>query len=182
MTRPPDSAPTDPGAGARDHSRPDRDPVAQHSESPRVSRLARTLDAAVIACLLCAETFATVMWDWLDIGWSISPLYGVALLLLAVRHGRHPKPSLASRIASAASRAWHDTWTRRLLSLALATRLLVLAVGLLGAVLIGQANSPDDFRLSHNVIHNLPARYDAGWYLGIARKGSLQLPVKFLQA
>ena len=131
----------------------------------------RFLDAATIASLLCAETFATVMWDWMDYHWPISPLYAVALLLLVVRHLRDPRPSLASRIASATARAWNDLWTRRTASLALTTRVLVLAAGLLGAVLGGQARSPDNFRLSHNVLLNLPARYDAGWYLGIARNG-----------
>jgi hypothetical protein len=131
----------------------------------------RLLDAATIASLLCAETFAATVWPRMGYRWAVSPLYGVSLLLLAVRHLRWPRPSLPSRIASAATQAWKDAWTRRTTSVALATRAFVLGVGFAGALLIGQARSPDNFRLSHSVWLNLPARYDAGWYLGIARNG-----------
>ena len=132
---------------------------------------ARVLDAAAVASLLCAETFAATVWRSMGFRWAVSPLYAVALLLLVVRHVRYPSPSLPSRIARGARRAWQDTWTRRIVPLAVATRILVLAVGFAGALLVGQAKSPDNFRPSHNVWLNLPARYDAGWYLGIARNG-----------
>jgi hypothetical protein len=131
----------------------------------------RILDAATLASLLCAETFGVTVWHWLGRHWAVSPLYTVALVLLVVRHLRYPSPSLVSRITSAAARAWNDKWARRAVAFALATRILVLAVGYLGAILGGQARSPDNFRPSHNVLLNLPARFDAGWYLGIARYG-----------
>jgi hypothetical protein len=38
-------------------------------------------------------------------------------------------------------------------------------------MLVGYEPQPGRFRLSHNELWNLPARFDAGWYLGIARRG-----------
>lgn len=137
---------------------------------------ARVLDAAAVVSLLCAETFGATVWRWLGFRWTVSPLYAVALLLLAARHLTWPSPSLPSRLASASAAAWRDAWTRRIGSLALATRATVLAVGFAGALLVGQAKSPDNFRTSHNAWLNLPARFDAGWYLGIARSGYEWLP------
>jgi hypothetical protein len=132
---------------------------------------ARLLDAAAFASLLCAETFAATVWRWMGFRWAVSPLYAVAVLLVVIRHLRYPSPSLVSRISAAAARAWRDVWVRRIVPLAVASRVLVLLVGLAGALLVGQARSPDNFRLSHNAWLNLPARFDAGWYLGIARNG-----------
>jgi hypothetical protein len=60
---------------------------------------------------------------------------------------------------------------RRLLLIAVTSRVLVLAAGYLAVVIIGYTLIPPQFRLSHNEFWNLPARFDAGWYLGIARRG-----------
>jgi Mannosyltransferase (PIG-V) len=59
----------------------------------------------------------------------------------------------------------------RVAALAIVSRAAVLAAGLVAAVTIGFELKPDRFRLSHNPFWNLPGRFDAGWYLHIARRG-----------
>jgi hypothetical protein len=59
----------------------------------------------------------------------------------------------------------------RVWTIALASRLLVLAVGVVTVLLLFPRDSPVPFRLSADPVLNLPARWDAGWYLGIARTG-----------
>ncbi len=60
---------------------------------------------------------------------------------------------------------------RPAIAVAIATRILVLASGLATVLTVGYELKPFQFRLSHNELWNLPARFDAGWYLGIARRG-----------
>jgi hypothetical protein len=149
----------------------EQDPSGGSIDLPLLPAVVRVLDAATVASFLCAETFASSVGRAMGHRWTISPLYALALALLIARHAKWPSPSLASRLATAAIRAWRDGWTRRIVLVALATRLVVLGVGYAGAVRGGQLLAPANFRLSHNVFWNLPARYDAGWYLGIARNG-----------
>ena len=59
----------------------------------------------------------------------------------------------------------------RTIGFAVATRAAVLVAGFAAAVLVGYEVGPGRFRLSHNELWNLPGRFDAGWYLGIARRG-----------
>ncbi len=81
----------------------------------------------------------------------------------------------------------HDTWwgltaarlrrvagdraLRRTLPWVLTTRLLVLYASYLGVVVIGYPEGAPPFRTSTNEFHNLFARWDAGWYVGIADGG-----------
>lgn len=55
--------------------------------------------------------------------------------------------------------------------IALGSRLAVLVVGLLAVWLVGYELQPLQFRVSRNEAENLPARFDAGWYLRLARRG-----------
>ena len=51
----------------------------------------------------------------------------------------------------------------------IASRLMVLAVGYLGVALVGYPDKLDPpNRVSRYELVNLPVRWDAGWYLGIA--------------
>lgn len=59
----------------------------------------------------------------------------------------------------------------KLVAMALGSRVAVLAAGYLAVVLYGYHLEPPKYRLHANEVWNLPARWDAGWYLGIARRG-----------
>ena len=87
------------------------------------------------------------------------------------RHWRWPRPSLASRVVALLRRTWAAPATRVVLPALLASRIMVLAVGFLGVVLIGYPDKSPPFRVSRNEAVNLPVRWDAGWYLGIALNG-----------
>jgi Mannosyltransferase (PIG-V) len=98
----------------------------------------------------------------------------LAVLILAagVRHWLVPQPSWPGRMLATLRAAWAAPVTRVVLPSLLASRLMVLAVGYLGVALIGY---PDKLeppnRVSRSELVNLPIRWDAGWYLGIALNG-----------
>src|SRR5204863_4077137 len=54
---------------------------------------------------------------------------------------------------------------------ALLSRLTVLLVGYFAVITIGVPPSLVGFRVSGSAVENLPARFDAGWYGGIALDG-----------
>jgi Gpi18-like mannosyltransferase len=101
--------------------------------------------------------------------WIRPSTIGAALLIL--RHVLHRKPSLASRIVSSAE-AWRASAESRVVwPIFLSTRVGVLIVGFLGVALVGYAPNTPPWRAYDNDFFNLPARWDTGWYLGIAEHG-----------
>ena len=96
-----------------------------------------------------------------------------ALVLAAgVRHWLVPHPSLPARLWAGLLTAWAAPVTRVVLPALIASRLTVLAVGYLGVALIGYPDKLDPpNRVSSYEWVNLPIRWDAGWYLGIALNG-----------
>lgn len=97
-------------------------------------------------------------------------LFLLAVLLQVWRHWLMRSPSawqvardgLATLVRSEAWRATLPAW--------LWTRLTVFAVAYLAVTLFGYGSSPQ-WRVSTNEFLNLPARWDSGWYLGIAQQG-----------
>lgn len=89
---------------------------------------------------------------------------------IAVRHAACPAPSIAATIS--AWSAWLDARPHAASAVRafVATRLMVFAVGYFAVVTTGLGPKPG-FVLSDDPLANLPARYDAGWYGGIARSG-----------
>ncbi len=94
----------------------------------------------------------------------------VGVLLLTVRHWRWPHPSLLERLAGTWRWTWSDPHLRRLTTFYWTVRLSVLLAGYLAAVTFGLPER-DLSRVSANELLNLPARFDAGWYLHIATDG-----------
>ena len=89
------------------------------------------------------------------------------------RSPRHPAGSAGlSRAPGDGSARWRAAdGLRAVLPLWLASRLAVLLVGFLAVGTFGYRDGGAPFRLYKNEFLNLPARYDAGWYLGIAADG-----------
>ncbi len=96
----------------------------------------------------------------------------VLLLAAGVRHWLVPRPSWPVRMLAWVRQVWAAPATRVVLPALLASRLMVLAVGYLGVALIGYPDKLDPpNRVSSYEWVNLPVRWDAGWYLGIALNG-----------
>ena len=102
--------------------------------------------------------------------WWRPALWSVAAMI--VRHAivrQHPLPQ---RMVQSVRRWWRDPVTRTVLPIHLATRGGVLAVGFLAVVLIGfPPEATSRWRIYSNDFLDLPARWDTGWYLGIAMEG-----------
>jgi hypothetical protein len=97
-----------------------------------------------------------------------SLLFALGSVLL-VRHVARPSPSVFTRLGEPMRRAgdsgaWGPVWRAFI-----ATRLMVFVVAFAAVTTIGMRNP--GFVLSRDVLVNLPARYDAGWYGRIATSG-----------
>lgn len=102
---------------------------------------------------------------------SPARLLAAALVVAGVRHWLHPRPSLLSRALSATTRLTSSVHWRAVWPAFAVTRATVLVVGLLAVLTIGYPTPEPPFRVSTNEAINLPARWDAGWYIGIASTG-----------
>ena len=143
----------------------------------QLPRWARALDA--IAVTLIALGFSISLTGGFrahtDIGvFSMTsaarPIF-IGIIFLLVRHGVRWQPWIGARI-TAATRAWLVSPDGRVVfPVAVTTRAGVLMVGFLGLALLGYAPDMPPYRVYDNDFLNLPARWDTGWYLGIAEKG-----------
>jgi hypothetical protein len=92
--------------------------------------------------------------------------------VLAVRHVLVPRPSALARLVALDAAINARPALAAALRAFLATRPLVLAVGLFAVLTFGIApQAQDGLRVSNHPVVNLPARFDAGWYIGIALDG-----------
>jgi hypothetical protein len=141
---------------------------------PAWARLADFAAALLIVlAILVAATggFRTHIGRWFIALTSPSRLLLDAAAIVVIRHliwreyplYRH----LAPRIA-----VWsRSTPLRTALVAAIATRAAVFAVGYLAVVTVGYAPGARPFHNFNTELLNLPLRWDAGWYLGIATQG-----------
>jgi len=136
----------------------------------RPAALPDTLEGAALICLALGESIG----GWLSRTWTVwwfSPIFLAGGCLLAIRYVAWPGPGLVAR-------AWHHAramlarpGVRRSWQIAIGSRLAVLAIGALAVSTIGLTRRPEQVRVSRNVLIDLPARHDAGWYLALARQG-----------
>lgn len=165
-----------PMSDAREHpAHPD--PVA-FFEPPALPWPARALDLLAVVAALLAVTVAVSggFREWTPLGrLSLTSWWRPALLALVaagVRAFFWRRDPLPIRIATTLHWWWRRDETRAVWPIALSTRVGVLLVGFLAVLAIGY-HSPTGppWRVSTNEFVNLPARFDAGWYLGIAAQG-----------
>lgn len=145
---------------------------------PALPRTARVLD--VVTLLLIALSASLVFTggfrtEILDVRLSVTSWFRpivLALVLTGVRHALWRAPAMPPWFLAAA-RAWATApETRAALPAFVATRLGVLLVGLLAVFAIGYPMAGGaPLRLYQNELANLPVRWDAGWYYGIAMDG-----------
>ena len=104
------------------------------------------------------------------------PALWSALALIA-RHAILRREPLPRRVAASVAAWWRNPDTRTVLPIHLGTRLGVLVIGFLAVILIGfppRGTTPWNI-YGHDLL-DLPARWDAGWYLGIANGGYVYDP------
>ncbi len=100
----------------------------------------------------------------------------LSAVVTAVRHALMPRPTLASRISDWMTRltsleCWRASWAPFLIS-----RASVLVVGVLALFTIGIRPDAPPLRVSDSDLVNLPLRWDAGWYMSVARIGYMWTP------
>lgn len=93
------------------------------------------------------------------------------MVLFALRHWLVPRPSVLLRARSGAARWWATPATRALVPVFVSTRAGVIVIGFVGIALLGYAPDTPPYRIHENDFLNMPARWDTGWYMGIAERG-----------
>lgn len=105
---------------------------------------------------------------------ATSPLRSLVILLvlLGIRHYFVRTPAIWTRLANWAVRVWSSPTSAVVAPAWALSRFTVLLVGYLAVVFIGfPGTGAPPFRISRNELVNLPMRWDAGWYLGLAMDG-----------
>lgn len=100
--------------------------------------------------------------------WRIALL---AIVLGGLRHALLRTPPVHQRVIDAVQRAWRSNTRAIILPPFIASRLMVLFVGLASVMIIGFAPNTPPIRISNNELINLPLRWDAGWYMQLALEG-----------
>ena len=93
-------------------------------------------------------------------------------LTLLIRHAVIRVDPLPARLLRGITGWWRHPDTKTVLPIWLSTRLGVLAIGFMAVILIGfPSQASPVWRIYSNDLLDLPARWDTGWYLGIATGG-----------
>jgi hypothetical protein len=140
-----------------------------------MTRLYRLADFVAVGCAALSLLVFLLGGFVLYIGPVAIRLHGagrilfVAAALTAIRHAAHPADPLHRRVARLL-RSGGDSLPA-IASLALISRVAALAVGYFAVVTVGLSLPEVGFSASSDPMVNLPARFDAGWYAGIALDG-----------
>lgn len=146
------------------------------ADAPRLSPWPRALDVlAVILAILWIHALFTpgVRFDvfawypvsfrsaWRNLGWLT--------LVVSLRHYWFRRPTLPERLWAGLVRWGGDADLRAVAGLALLSRLGILIVAIFA---VAEFGTPEKVpTISSDPVANLPMRWDAGWYMNIARYG-----------
>ncbi len=155
---------------------------APPSALPRLPWWVRVLDALTligVALLISNVVFGGFAARFGDVKLSATSPWR-SLIAIAIPGGLrwtlYRSTPVWTRVAGAWRRAWATDERRAILGPYLSTRLMVLLVGYIAVVSIGYPEGAPPFRVARHEGINLPARWDAGWYLGIAIDGYYYSP------
>lgn len=150
--------------------------------SERVPWPVRALDVVGVAFVLMG--FSVIVTggfrEWTPLGrismtsW-VRPIV-IGSIALLVRHLMYRSPTLPHRIVGGVRAWWSTPEAAAIAPIFFATRIGVLIVGFLGITMIGYAPNTPPWRVYENDLLNLPVRWDAGWYLGVAEAGYIWKP------
>jgi hypothetical protein len=141
-----------------------------------ISRWVRAADAAALASLLLGLFVFLFGGFVLHLRLVSLRVHGpghlvfLAAALIAIRHVAHPADPLHRRLMRGV-RGGAEVSASSIARASLLSRITVLVAGYLAVVTIGLAPASEGFQVSTNAAANLPARFDAGWYAGIALDG-----------
>ena len=139
-------------------------------------RLTAAADAAVVGALVLAVFVAIFGGFVLQFGPVPLRVHGagrllfIAAALAAIRHTANPADPLHRRLARGLA-ARREGSVLAIAPAAIGSRLAVLFAGYMAVNTIGLAPAAVGFEVSGRPLLNLPARFDAGWYAGIALDG-----------
>jgi mannosyltransferase PIG-V len=139
-------------------------------------RYARAADLVSAALLLLAAWLALVginrhlVFDRVLAPPSASLVLYAALSIQIVRHVLWPRPTAWARLTVLRARVMARPDVAAAVHAFLGTRIAVFLVAFFAVLTIGLGPKPG-FILSREPLDNLPARFDAGWYGGIALDG-----------
>jgi hypothetical protein len=142
----------------------------------KIPRWVRAADAAAVAILLLGLFVFLFGGFVLHLGLVLLRVHGpgrlvfLAAALVAIRHAAHSAEPLHRRIMRGA-RAGAETSASSIARASLVSRIAVLVAGYFAVVTIGLAPASEGFQVAADAAANLPARFDAGWYAGIALDG-----------
>ncbi len=143
---------------------------------PALPGWVRAADAAAVVTLTVAVFVLLFGGFVLHFGPVLLRVHGaervlfVALALIAIRHAAHPAAPLHRRLIQGL-RAGGEGSAVSIARGSLAVRVAVLVVGYFAVVTIGIDRGMVGFAVSPDAALNLPSRFDAGWYGGIALDG-----------
>jgi hypothetical protein len=147
------------------------------SADPTLPRWARVVDVLSVSLIVAAISvfFTGGFREWTPLGRisvtsTTRPLVLAAVLVL-LRHVVRRHPTIVSTVARVSERARHSIALQTVWPIVFASRVGVLAIGFLGIVLLGYAPDSPPYRIYNNDLLDMPARWDTGWYMGIATSG-----------
>ena len=149
-------------------------PAAFQDRLPVWVRAADALTAGVAGLALIVTGFGGFRVHVLGSRVSVTSGFRILLLALAillVRHAIWRDQPLYRRAWRSIARWWAADGVRAVAPTWAASRLAVLVVGFLAVGTFGFRNNVIPFTIYGNDVLDMPARYDAGWYLGIAVEG-----------
>ncbi len=146
-------------------------------ESSSLPRWARALDFLCLALVLVAIIVALsggFRIRLFDSRVAVTSPYRMLLwaaILTVVRHLAVARPPIYADLPARMRVAWNTSAVRTSVAALLTTRSAVMFVGYMAIFLIGYPNGRAPWRVTENEFGNLPARWDVGWYLGVAIDG-----------
>ena len=149
----------------------------------KLPKWAAALDVAAVLMALVAISVAIFggFRIWLfDFRLSVTDWVRPAILsaiAVAIRHAIVRQQPLPQRVSRTVFDWWRAPDTKVVLPIHLATRIGVLLVGFLAVILIGfPPEAANRWKIYSNEFLDLPARWDTGWYMGIATEGYAYVP------
>ena len=149
----------------------------------KLPRWATALDVVAVVMALIAISVAISggfrIWIF-ESRLSVTAWWRPALLsaiAIAIRHALVRQQPLHERVIRGVADWWRAPDTKVVLPIHLVTRIGVLLVGFLAVILIGfPPEAANRWKIYSNEFLDLPARWDTGWYLGIATEGYSYVP------